>query len=58
MDYFDSFDCQVQADEYGIYNEYYNDCYEDDCYCTRGSYFVESANYPSEYSFETLFDEF
>lgn len=50
MDYFDTFDCQAQCEEY--YREY-----ED--LCTKDFYF-ETANpaQDTEIDFERLFDEF
>lgn len=57
MDYFDSFDCQLQCEEYG---NYYVDWYNDDYYCTHGNYFEDSCDVFSNQlcdDFETLFDE-
>lgn len=57
MDYFDSFDCQMQCEDYE--SGYYANYYSDDCYCTHGNYFENSYDAPSEQSdeFEALFDE-
>ena len=58
MDYFDSFDCQVQCEE--CYGDYYANFYNDDHYCTSGSYFEDPITYPAAWDadeFEALFDE-
>ena len=58
MDYFDSFDCQFQCEEYHGYGGYYPDWYGDDYCCTSGSYFESPWNYPSQDDdYEMLFDE-
>lgn len=58
MDYFDSFDCQIQCEEYRGYGSYYAECYNDDYFCTSGSYFENPRTYPSaDDDYEMLFDE-
>lgn len=55
MDYFDSFDCQVQCEE-SYYD--FHDCYGHDYCYTGGSYFESPRTYPSmDDEFEALFDE-
>lgn len=54
MDYFDSFDCQLQCEDYCDFHDYYGHDY---CY-TGSSYFESSRAYPTmDNEFETLFDE-
>jgi hypothetical protein len=54
MDYFDTFDCQIQCEEY--YGRY-EDLYSHEDFCTDGFYF-EAPTPLIDNSFEKLFDEF